>query len=892
MRKIYFLLSVFSILVGRVCSQPYCLENDIIHGFMNDFKYDTIADYNVSYVMEYFNRPADYRKDAPKPVSLSWTNNNAEICAQRVEVSESSDYSNPLVFSVRNDTTGYDVYNLIPGKTYYYRIVSIDNSSNETVVGNGSFETTGNLRMILAEGTWNVRDMGGWISTLTGQPIAYGLIYRGAQLKAKGKDSIILAPQGIEALRQIGIRAELDLRSRDNCPVDGSALAVKDAEGKDDVDFLLVPESVNARMYHFQNNDANIRELQWIINRLKQNKPVYFHCQNGADRTGTLGFLIGALLGVSEGDLAKDYEITTFCEPYAAAYDTTEVGFARLRNYEGKKGSKLGTSEDGDEYKFAVLANTMKSVAPANGTYQQKIYNFFRTGVNGTKISPADLSWFIEKMTGYLVVGGLDTNVDTIRLNVGESFNIVSTPFPAGAEYTKISYKSTSNMIATVTDQGRVTALCGGEAIIIADVDGIEKLIPVIVSITDTSIPGYSVENDVVNRYMTEVQYNGADYSTSSVGTYHDDNSVTKKDWPTAVTIRWSVFSGATNQHLIVSKNADFGYPIVDTQPGALGNQDSTYRIEGLDPQIIYYYKITGNVDGKTLTLTSSAFKASGIVRMIKLQNVSNVRDLGGWTGYNGHKVKYGVLYRGSRLIDNIANGGMAMVNSEETNYLFSTLKIKGELDFRNSTESANAGSVLSVRTGKFKKISDADQYLGGNILNGDAYIVAMNQIITWLKGNRNVYMSGSLGAERTGTMAFLINGLLGVSESDLAKDYELSSFSSDKSADVLCKRSDAVYADMVSAIKSLNGDNLQQKIYKYFKEGIGGTKVSDDDLKWFISYMLECNDSEVESGYPTSVMAEPVKAATGIIYNLLGQEVVNPGPGVYIMDGKKYIIR
>ena len=39
---------------------------------------------------------------------------------------------------------------------------------------------------------------------------------------------------------------------------------------------------------------------------------MYFHCAGGADRTGTLAFLIEALVGVSENDLSKDYELTTF----------------------------------------------------------------------------------------------------------------------------------------------------------------------------------------------------------------------------------------------------------------------------------------------------------------------------------------------------------------------------------------------------------------------------------------------------------------------------------------------------------------------------------------------------------------------------------------------------
>ena len=33
--------------------------------------------------------------------------------------------------------------------------------------------------------------------------------------------------------------------------------------------------------------------------------PVYIHCTGGADRTGTLAFLINALLGVGEDDLIR-----------------------------------------------------------------------------------------------------------------------------------------------------------------------------------------------------------------------------------------------------------------------------------------------------------------------------------------------------------------------------------------------------------------------------------------------------------------------------------------------------------------------------------------------------------------------------------------------------------
>ena len=44
------------------------------------------------------------------------------------------------------------------------------------------------------------------------------------------------------------------------------------------------------------------------------NKPCYFHCMSGADRTGTIAYLLLSLLGVSQNDKDKEYELTAFSD--------------------------------------------------------------------------------------------------------------------------------------------------------------------------------------------------------------------------------------------------------------------------------------------------------------------------------------------------------------------------------------------------------------------------------------------------------------------------------------------------------------------------------------------------------------------------------------------------
>ena len=52
--------------------------------------------------------------------------------------------------------------------------------------------------------------------------------------------------------------------------------------------------------------------FEFIVKCLRENKPVYFHCSLGRDRTGTLDILLLGLLGVREGVIAKEYEVTYF----------------------------------------------------------------------------------------------------------------------------------------------------------------------------------------------------------------------------------------------------------------------------------------------------------------------------------------------------------------------------------------------------------------------------------------------------------------------------------------------------------------------------------------------------------------------------------------------------
>ena len=106
-----------------------------------------------------------------------------------------------------------------------------------------------------------------------------------------------------------------------------------------------------------RDNPDKVRDsFRWVVARLRENKPVYFHCWSGRDRTGTMAVLLLGTLGVSESDMAKDYELTYFSPPDWSMYE----------------GSYQHTI---DNYSFPSIRKTIFKLTDS-GTYQERIVKY------------------------------------------------------------------------------------------------------------------------------------------------------------------------------------------------------------------------------------------------------------------------------------------------------------------------------------------------------------------------------------------------------------------------------------------------------------------------------------------------------------------------------------
>jgi hypothetical protein len=200
-----------------------------------------------------------------------------------------------------------DITNLVPNSNYTYKVSAV---ADGKVFAEGNFSTTGLLHQVFfATACRNGRDLGGW-KTLDGKTVKYRKIYRGGRMEEINKKG------GAEAKDQ-GIGAELDLRNSDR-------LTKPAVVG---IDFCAPGiEQGGKYMLEEGNENGNYTKqcFEFVVNSLRQDKGVYFHCSLGRDRTGTLGCLLLGLLGVREGDISKEYEVTYFA-PLGYSVSSSEL---------------------------------------------------------------------------------------------------------------------------------------------------------------------------------------------------------------------------------------------------------------------------------------------------------------------------------------------------------------------------------------------------------------------------------------------------------------------------------------------------------------------------------------------------------------------------------------
>ena len=385
-----------------------------------------------------------------------------------------------------------------------------------------------------------------------------------------------------------------------------------------------------------------------------------------------------------------------------------------------------------------------------------------------------------------------------------------------------------------------------------------------------------NIQNEAVSRFMSEVTYSTMD-DVSQVDEYLKTAAAGERlDVPQPVYVQlpellrtymgnknFSVLywlDGTTDAEVtdtVTAKVNSQGAPIYDVQPG-VECQYNTY----------FYNNVIG----------SGTVTTEGPVRMINLETMRNVRDLGGWTTIDGRTVKYGKLIRGSEL------NGMHVASAADIRHL-RILGVEAELDLRADYEDAHGVSAFGFKSARQAGSDEQATYLytsdSGQLpahLTQYMYLQRWRQefnfIVANLRASRTIYFHCRWGADRTGYLSLLLEGLLGVPYDGLIKDYELTSFAS------LNKKKEMI-DPVIEIVLTHKGETLQEKFEDFWVKRVG---VKQTDVDYFINEMLE--GEEVVTSV-SKVQQSPVSTIT---YDLMGRPVSPNYKGLVIRKGRKFL--
>jgi protein-tyrosine phosphatase len=175
--------------------------------------------------------------------------------------------------------------------------------------------------------------------------------------------------------------------------------------------------------------------------------------------------------------------------------------------------------------------------------------------------------------------------------------------------------------------------------------------------------------------------------------------------------------------------------------------------------------------------------------RFVPTENVFNLRDIGGWNGLGGKKVKTGRVFRS----DNFGNATEADID-----HVVHRLGIKHVIDLRRAEEwdeSARFPDLDGVEFHHFEMLHIKWESIGRRV-NG---LSAEEDVVEFLRhrysgmlesgylsvrDSLEVIASGEpvvfhcmAGKDRTGLVAAVLLSILGVADEDIAADYEMTRF-------------------------------------------------------------------------------------------------------------------
>lgn len=416
---------------------------------------------------------------------------------------------------------------------------------------------------------YNARDLGGW--NCDGGSIKYGLLIRGGEVNPADKHLMV---------DEIGIKTEVRLFETSRQGLDYSAW---------DIDMISNPtDSIIAS----ELNTVAWRELlKGIIGSVLHSKPVYYHCGQGADRTGAMSVMLEGILGVNESDISKDYELTSF---------SPEVRKRSSNDYKGiinriKSAELLGGLSD-------TFRNYCISFALSLGITIGEINAFRAVCIDGYDPIADDVLISIASYTVSNDLSGCKTNNSDVVILSGASYSAIIT---ADNGYTLNGAAVTITMGGTDITS---TAYSNG-AINISNVTG-----NIVITVYAVKYFVFSMDRTVMIAPASTTPF----FDSSKSSLWDESKVIRNYAWATGQTT--STAQSATLTDISVNS--------VTSTSSSAGGCGATYPIQVTGGKT---YTLSFNYGGDGATRVGYAYNVDG-------NTVTNTRILDGANGETGSK--------------------------------------------------------------------------------------------------------------------------------------------------------------------------------------------------------------------------------------------------------------
>ena len=342
----------------------------------------------------------------------------------------------------------------------------------------------------------------------------------------------------------------------------------------------------------------------------------------------------------------------------------------------------------------------------------------------------------------------------------------------------------------------------------------------------------FEFDDDVSFHTEDQAAYLAGDYN--KISTYAKGDKELSR--PNAVRLSWTANyntdKAELTQYVVEIRDVDNEY-----SPMYLYTEDTYVDVYNLCIDTVYNWRVTAQFKGGKTSVSDWAFFLTEDVapRNLYVDGITNVRDLGGWHTTDG-KVRQGMIYRCGRLNESgtLQSDGTVKINIEITEagieVMRNVLGIKSEIDLRMiEAHDHETGGITSSPLGKDVNYYNCElEWNQGNYLTDNLKAVKYFFELASDINNYPFIFHCDIGTDRTGMFAYLINGLLGVEEEDLYRDYLYSNFGKIGGSRSLSN----IQNNYIKTIKSYDGATLSEKIENCLIQLVGVPKSQIDAIK------------------------------------------------------------